>query len=184
MGFESRKSGGAKEGTMDTSSAPHTKLPRALRRSGLIAAALILAVAVIPSAAAAKPLKTKLRADIFGLIDRDASVNYHVVGIVFAQGLNFRCMERRTVILFRVKPGGNRQRVLTTRSRFLGSFDGVFEMPLDAIPGRYYAWVKPKITRTRRGRLRCQADRTPTMLVEVPDGLIGGAASAAPARSR
>ena len=157
---------------MNTSAAPQSSVPGALRRSGLIATVLVLAAALVPSTAAAKPIKTQISADIFGLIDRHASVTYYLAGQVFAQGLTFRCMERRSVVLFRVRPGGSRQRVLTTRSGLFGVFDAVLEMPLDAIPGRYYAWVKPKVTRSRRGRLRCRMTRTPTMLVEVPEGLM------------
>jgi hypothetical protein len=99
-------------------------------------------------------------------------VVYAFSGTVNAQGLAFKCMEGRRVVLFRVEPDGSHKRIAATETKFFGSFSGVLEKPLSAIPGNYYAKAMPKIAKSKRGRLRCLAARTPTFLVQVPAGLL------------
>ena len=73
-----------------------------------------------------------------------------------------------------VKVGSNRKskRVLGTQTQLFGEFTVVIQKRLSALPGYYYAKVKPRIRKIKRGRLRCLSARTPTFLVEVPDQLL------------
>jgi hypothetical protein len=137
-----------------------------------LALSLILSVACLPAEAGAKPIKSKITATIFGVITNDATIKYAITGQVAAQGFTFGCMEDRQVTLIKVGPNKKPKRVVGTESGFFGKYTVVIEKRLSAIPGYYYAKVKPRIRNSKKGRLRCLSARTPTFLVEVPDQLL------------
>lgn len=145
---------------------------RWLARGAVAAFALsILAVALLPTAGEAKPVGSKISATVFGTIDSHGTVAYYFSGYLSASNFTFRCMEGRKVALFRVGPKGEPRKVATAETKLFGKFLGGIEKPLSTIAGYYFVKVEPKIRHTRRGRLRCLAARSPTFLVEVPDGL-------------
>ena len=137
-----------------------------------VAVSLILSVAFLPSEAGARPIKSKISAVVFGVITPDATIKYVFTGEVAAQGFSFGCMEERQVTLVKVGPNKKSKRVLGTQTHLLGKFTVIIDKRLSAIPGYYYAKVKPRIRKLKKGRLRCLSARTPTFLVEVPDGLL------------
>jgi hypothetical protein len=138
------------------------------------AAVWLTLVAGFPSSQAeAKPVKTKVSATIFGVITPDGTIKYALSGQVEAAGLSFGCMEGRQVTLIKVGPNREPKRVVGTQTEFLGKFTVVLQKRISAIPGYYYVKAKPRIRKIKHGRkLRCLAARTPTFLVEVPDGLL------------
>jgi len=135
-------------------------------------ASIALAASLIPARADARPVKSKLTADVSGFINRQGTVTYYFSGGVNAEELTFGCMEGRRVVLFRVEEGGAQKQVASAETGFFGGFSEPLEMPLSAISGRYYAKVKPRVRKLRKGRLRCLPDRTPTFLVRVPAELL------------
>jgi hypothetical protein len=145
-----------------------------MRKIALSAAALVLVMALLPVAATAKARKVKssITIDVNGIIDRHGSVSYAFGGDVGAKGLTFKCMEGRTVKLFRVDANGTGVQVASTRSKFFGAFFGTLELPLDQITGSYYATVPVRKIKSKSGKLKCLAARSPTFLVQVPAGLL------------
>lgn len=144
----------------------------ALMALGGIAVAFSLVATLIPAEAEAEPVKSTITAEVFGVIDRHATVGYFFNGTVNAQGFTFGCMEGREVVLFRVEPDGTHRRVAAAETKLLGSFLAPLEKSLNAIPGSYYAKVKPRIRKLKKGKLRCLPARTPAFRVEVPTGLL------------
>ena len=144
------------------------------RRIIPIAVALALIAALVPAQASAKPVKSSVDIDIFGVIDRHSAIAYFLSGSVFAKRLTFRCMADRKVVLFRQQPDGTSVRVLSTRTDFLGEVFAPLEIRLDDIPGYYFAKVKRRTRSSRHGKLNCLAARSPTILVEVPPALLHG----------
>jgi hypothetical protein len=136
-----------------------------------IAASLALIGAVSAGAAEARPVKSEVDAEIFAVIDRQATVTYYLSGNVGAEGLAFGCMEGRRVVLFRVEKGGKKKRMMSAETKFLGSFVEPIELRLAAIPGHYFVQVEQRIRRTKNKRLKCRYDRTPAFLVQIPPGL-------------
>jgi hypothetical protein len=135
--------------------------------------AFVAALAIGPMAlkAEAKPIRAAVALEIFAVIDHQATVTYYFGGQVAAEGLAFGCMEGRRVMLFHVGPGGSRQQVAATDTHIFGRFLAPLERRIAVIPGHYYAVVKPRIRKTRRGKLRCLTARSPSVLVQVPGGL-------------
>jgi hypothetical protein len=134
-----------------------------------IAIVLALVTALVPAAAEGKRVKSRVSLDIVGLIDRQGNIDYFFAGEVFARGLTFRCMARRTVILFRDEPEGPDKRVGSSKSNFMGFFIGRLNRDLDAIPGDYYVRVKRRKVKLNSGkRLKCLATRSRTITVRAP----------------
>jgi hypothetical protein len=145
-----------------------------MRKIALSAAAVVLVMSLVPTGAAAKTrrVRTSIAVDVNGIIDRHGSVSYAFGGEVGAQGLTFKCMEGRTVRLFRLDATGTGVQVASTRSKFFGAFFGTLEIPLDQISGSYYATVPARNIKSRFGKLKCLAARSPTFLVQVPPALL------------
>jgi hypothetical protein len=158
---------------------------RLLTRIAPIAIALALVVALLPAAAEAKRVKSRVSLDVFGIIDRQGEIEYFFAGEVFARGLTFRCMARRRVVLFRDEPDRPDPRVGFAKSNFLGIYFARVNRDLEAIPGDYYVRVKRrKVKRSRGGRLRCLAARSRTITVRPPRfGEAGETSSSALSRS-
>lgn len=131
----------------------------------------ILALALFPIAAQARPVNSSISATAFGIIDAQATVRYYFTGNVSAENLVWRCMENRRVDLFRVGPEGSPKRVSSTKTKLLGKFVGAIEKPLSTIAGHYFVKMEPRVRKTRRGRLRCLGARSPSFLLQVPSGL-------------
>ena len=145
-----------------------------MNRSRVIAAVFALAVmaaALLPSPAAARPVDSTVSATMIGTIDSRGAIRYLFTGEVAAERLTFPCMTRRQVVLFKIGPEGGRRKVASARTNFLGEFTALIESPVAAIPGHYFVKAKPRVRNMRRGRLRCLGARSPTFLVEVPAGL-------------
>jgi len=150
-----------------------SRLQSGRARHGILTLVMLsLVVAVLPAGATAKPVKSKVSVSIAGIIDARASVVYVYSGEVLAEDLTFGCMEGRRVVLYRIDPKGGHHRVTHTESKFFGKFFGTIDKRLQAIPGYYFAKVKPRIRHTRKGKLRCLADRSPAFSVDVPGGLL------------
>jgi hypothetical protein len=143
-----------------------------VRRFVPIAALLALTVVLIPRGAEAKPVKSKLTADVFGIVDRQATLTYFFAGEVNAQNLTFACMGNRHVMLVRVERGGGERHVASAKTDFVGSFSAALEKRTPAIAGHYYVMVKPRVRRVKRNgklkKLNCLGARTQTFLVQVP----------------
>lgn len=140
-----------------------------------IAVALALVTSLMSAEAqAAKRVKSRLIVEVFGIIENDASVTYAFAGQVLAGGgLEFQCMGGRTVTLFRVESDGTTTPVASDKTDVVGFFvKANLGLPIDEIPGRYYAEVEEKKKKTNHGKLKCLAARSPTFLVEVPAGLL------------
>jgi hypothetical protein len=126
---------------------------------------------MLPVAAEAKPVESRVSATVVGAIDSRATIRYFFSGEVSAENFAFGCMEGRRVVLFRVGSKGGHRQVASARTKLFGKFLGMIEKPISTIPGYYFVKVEPRIRKTRTGRLRCLAARTPTFLVEVPSDL-------------
>src|SRR3954463_16468783 len=106
------------------------------RFSTLVLVALV--VAVLPTEASAKTVRSAVTASITGIIDSRASVVYYYSGEVSAEHFAFPCMERRRVVLFRIEPKGGHHPVTHTETKFLGNFAGTIDKRLAAISGYYF----------------------------------------------
>ena len=145
-----------------------------MRKLVLFGAVLAVCVGLAPAEAVAKTRRvpTTLEVDIVGVIDRHASVAYAWGGEVGTPGVILRCTEQRRVTLFRLDESGNPSAVASATSEFLGSFGAPLERPIAAVPGYYYAEVAESKFKSRYGKFRCLAMRSPTFLVQVPAGLL------------
>ena len=148
-----------------------------MRKIVAIATAAALLAALVPAGAEAKAkrVSSSITLDIFGIIDRHGGVTYAFAGEVGAEGFTFACMGDRRVRLFRVEPNGTATQVASATAESFNGFAGTLERPLGAITGSYYAEVAPRTRKFKRGqhrKLRCLAARSPTILVEVPAGLL------------
>jgi hypothetical protein len=146
-----------------------------LRRAiaGHVIVAGIALFASMPVMAQAKSVHSTVNAEIFATVDQRATVVYYYGGTVGVQGLSFRCLGNRQVMLFRVESGGKQKKVAATSTSFFGRFFAPLEKRLAAVPGHYYARVKPRVRRLKKGRrLRCLGARSPAFFVDVPSGLL------------
>ena len=139
-----------------------------------IAVVLLLVAALAPAGAEAKAhrIRSFIDLDVVGGIDRHGSVQYAFTGAVGTPGLTFRCQAKRQVTLFRVEANGTAAPVASDRTDFLGGFLGPLERPLNEIAGYYYATAPQTKVKGKQGKLVCLAARSPTILVEVPAGLL------------
>ena len=138
----------------------------------VLVVALVAVLAPAAAQAKAKLVPSVVIADVAGVIDRHGSVSYLYGGGVGAKGLNFKCMERRQVSLFHLDSNGTPTLVASTRTDFLGSFNGKLERPLEQIQGYYYAEVAPHRVKSKSGKFNCLGARSETFLVQVPSGLL------------
>ena len=145
-----------------------------MRKLVPMAVALALVTALVPAGAAAKTRKvsSSIAVDVNGIIDRHGSVSYVFGGELFAKDFTFKCMERRKVTLFRVDANGTGTPVGSDRTDFLGNFIHPLELPLDQIPGPYYATAPKSTVKSKQGKLKCLAARSDTILVQLPAALL------------
>ena len=143
----------------------------------IVSLALVAGVVgiLLPAGAQAKTQKVRssIDADIVGLIDRHGAIQYAFGGEIGAKNFTFKCMEGRTVRLFKLDPTGAATQVGSTKSEFFGAFTGNLELPLNQVVGYYYADAPARNVKWRGGKLHCLAARTPNFLVEVPASLLG-----------
>jgi hypothetical protein len=133
-----------------------------------IVVALASGAIVLPPAAAAKPVKSKVEAIAFGFIHPNGVYEYLFGALVSAHGEKI-CRGGRKVSFFRDEPNGPDTLIGSDRTDFLG--EAAFrwrQPPLSTITGDYYATVKQVVKHKDSGTRKCLADRSPRFGLTAP----------------
>ena len=163
-----------------------------MKKLGGLAIALVVIAALLPASAAASQMETRVDLEIYGLIDSNGSVTYRFSGDALPEGLfgpkdhsgleqlsgqsevaALKCaLTRREVELFRDEPEAADTLVGSTRTLFVGFFDGLVELPAEHVPGAtYYAQVVEKVLTPKhhhKPKTTCLAGTSPAITVQPP----------------
>ena len=135
-----------------------------------VALAIGLIATMMPTSAAAKPVKSQLSLVAFGLIYLNGDYEYDFGAGVKTSKKGKRCRDGRKVSVFRDEPAGPDTLIGSRRT------DAIYEIAVirwrnpdpNLIAGDYYATVKKEVKRNGPGAMKCLADRSPTIRIERP----------------
>ena len=141
-----------------------------MKQAVRVALAVGLIATMMPTTAAAKPVKSRLKLVVFGLIEPNGNFEYEFGAAVGTSKKGKRCRDGRKVSVYRDESAGPDTLIGSQRT------DPIFEVAVirwrnpdpELIAGNYYATVKKEVKRNGPGARKCLADRSRTIRLERP----------------